>query len=700
MNFLAPLFLAGAAAIAVPIVFHLIRRSTKRRTIFSSLMFLRPSPPQLSRRSRLQDILLLLLRCLALLLLALGFARPFLRQIFPDSPGAAAAKRTIILLDVSASMNRQEVWAQARARAESIVRKSSPADQLAVYTFGEALSPLITFAQWNAAAPGERTSLALSRLEEAKPGWSSTKLDVCLIRTSEILAETDVRDHAGHGQIVLITDLQEGSQTRGLQGHEWPKGVEVIAERVGPKDDNNAGIQLVAENAQAAYSADRIVRVRVTNAARSKREKFQIGWAQTDGKYFPPILDLYVPPGQSRVISIPFPAGHPPVDRIQLSGDDDPFDNTVFVVPPDRVRTIVRYFGADTAEDRQQPLFFLNRALQETRGQEIQIVATSGMMELPPAEFHEAALFVVTGTLPEPQIAKLRDAVAEGKTLLLAPENVAAAAVFGALLKKSVIMVAEASVKDFALLADINFAHPLFTPFADPRFSDFTKIHFWKYRRYDLSALPEARVLAAFDSGDPAIIQMSIGKGRVLVFAGGWHPADSQLALSSKFVPLLYSLLEMTGASTQAPAQYFVGASLPLNLPAPGSVAPTVEMPDGTRMSISNSATNFDGTALPGLYSFATGTSTRRFAVNLDPAESRTAVLPTNELDRLGVPGLRTIAAVALPERKTHLKNAELEAHQKLWRWFLFGTMAVLGLETWLAGRSARRTMITEAATV
>ena len=65
MAFLAPLFLLGALAIGAPILFHLIRRHTKDVVPFSSLMFLRPSPPRVHRRSRLENLWLLLLRCLA-----------------------------------------------------------------------------------------------------------------------------------------------------------------------------------------------------------------------------------------------------------------------------------------------------------------------------------------------------------------------------------------------------------------------------------------------------------------------------------------------------------------------------------------------------------------------------------------------------------------------------------------------------------
>ena len=80
MSFLTPLYVLGLTAVIAPLVFHLIRRSPRGEVPFSSLMFLTPTPPRLTRRSRLDHLLLLLLRAAALCLLAFAFARPFLRQ--------------------------------------------------------------------------------------------------------------------------------------------------------------------------------------------------------------------------------------------------------------------------------------------------------------------------------------------------------------------------------------------------------------------------------------------------------------------------------------------------------------------------------------------------------------------------------------------------------------------------------------------
>jgi hypothetical protein len=135
MSFLAPLFLLGGLAIALPILFHLIRQTTRDRTVFSSLLFLSPTPPRLTRRSRLENILLLILRCSVLALLAFGFARPFFTKPTAASPSATGPQRLLVLIDTSASMRRAGLWDQARDRARAAVRKATPADQVAIFAF-------------------------------------------------------------------------------------------------------------------------------------------------------------------------------------------------------------------------------------------------------------------------------------------------------------------------------------------------------------------------------------------------------------------------------------------------------------------------------------------------------------------------------------------------------------------------------------
>ena len=686
MSFLTPLFLAGAAAIALPILFHLIRRTTREKTIFSSLLFLAPSPPRLTRRSRLEHLLLLALRCLVLCLLALGFSRPFLKRPVNIPGGDTGARRMVLLLDTSASMRRSGLWREANSKAEGILRQTTPADQVAMFTFDRSLSSLLNFEEWNNAPIDQRVALALDKLAHKTPGWASTHLSDALISAAEALADTNGKQVNGRRQIVLITDLQEGSRLEQLQGYEWPKGVDVSVEIVSPKSPNNASIQLAGELDDKAPKAQANVRVRISNAADSKHDQFQVSWAESNGASVGAPIAAYVPAGQSRVVALPTPA-NTGVDHIRLTGDDEDFDNTVFVLSPEPEKTIVLYLGEEAAADPRRPLYFLSRAFQDTSHRTVQLETRNSKAQLVRAE--AANLLILTEALSEERARVVHEAVAQGKTALCVLTSDKMAETLARLLGVDSLALQEIKNSSYALLAGIDFQHPLFAPFADPRFSGFTGIHFWKYRRIDAAALPGARTIASFDTGDPAILESSIGKGRVFVFTAGWQPEDSQLALSTKFVPLLYTVLEQSGAIGRTSPQYFVGDALPLAGGA-GATKFTVRLPDGTSTEASGE-TNFTATLSPGIYTIDSTQSAKRFAVNMEPAESRTRPLPLDQLEQLGVPMAQPAVEIAKEAaRKARVQNDELENRQKLWRWFIVATLLVLLLETWLGGRTAQ----------
>ena len=77
VRFLTPLFLAGLAAVAIPVALHLMRRHADPIVPFGALRLISRTPVEQIRRRRLRELLLLALRCAALALLALAFARPY-----------------------------------------------------------------------------------------------------------------------------------------------------------------------------------------------------------------------------------------------------------------------------------------------------------------------------------------------------------------------------------------------------------------------------------------------------------------------------------------------------------------------------------------------------------------------------------------------------------------------------------------------
>lgn len=698
MSFLTPLFLVGGLAIALPVMFHLIRRTTRERTRFSSLMFLEPTPPRLTKKSRLEDLWLLLLRCLALGLLAFGFARPFFREPKVAEAHSTAGLPQVVLLDTSASMRRSGLWSAARERAEAVLREAGPGDAVALYTFDRTVTPRITFEEWASTAPGQRSALVAQRLAGVEPGWSATRLGVALVRASEALVEREPGKTLERGRIVVVSDLQEGSRLETLQSYEWPKGIQVVLAGVRTATPGNATLQLAGETAGAASVGDDVLRVRVINTPDSRQEKFQVGWASSDGGSIEGTpVEVYVPPGQSRMAILPQPSTNSHPDRIVLRGDSEPFDNTVHVTPPAVTRSRILYLGSDPAADSRQPLYFLSRALPATRRVGVDLDQRSPSAAPVTAEWDAARMFVVTEAVSDAVAGALRAQAEAGKTVLAVPRTAAAAASLASILGVPSLVAEEGKPENYAMMAEIDFRNPLFAPFADARFNDFTRLHFWKYRKIDAAGIPGARVVARFDRGDPALVEVPVGKGRVVLLLSGWNPEDSQFALSTKFVPWVVSLLEVAGGIETARAAVSVGDDIPLTAWGSDLTAPVEVLgPGGKRFAIAPGAGAFSDTAEPGLYLVTAGGKVRRVAVNLDPVEGRTTPLAADELERLGAPTSPTASSGVTAVPKSDQSVARLdsiaeEGRQKLWRWFLVATLVVLFAESGLAGRLARR---------
>ena len=90
MTFRNPILLVALAALIVPILIHLLRRGRARSVDWGAMQFLLASLALRNRRTLLEEIILLAVRCLLLAMLVLAMARPFL-------PSTSAVPWPIIL---------------------------------------------------------------------------------------------------------------------------------------------------------------------------------------------------------------------------------------------------------------------------------------------------------------------------------------------------------------------------------------------------------------------------------------------------------------------------------------------------------------------------------------------------------------------------------------------------------------------------
>ena len=698
MSFLFPLFLAGIAAVSIPIILHMIRRHTRKRVTFSSLMFLRTTVPRFKNRSRIENLMLLILRCIILCLLAFGFARPFFPQHIEENQDYLGS-RIVLLVDTSASMRRTGMWAQAVNQAQSVLKDVSPADRVCVMSFDQSTQTLVGFEQWAALDPARRVSIVHEQIAKLAPGWAKTDLGPALVAAAEAIEDDEVNDRQQSSRahrIVLISDLQEGAALEALHAYEWPQRTELTVEPIQAKGKTNATLQEVAsrEGTTRPEGDDRL-RIRITNSPDATIEHFSLNWAGGDTGS-EPIADVYAPAGHSVVVRVSSPVDVSAAKTLILNGDDHEFDNVLYMAPRLKQQVNILHMGGDDANDPKGMLYYVQRAFGATPALEPRIIA-------PPAngftdqEIVTAHLIIVTDAIDHKHIPSVRRYLESGGTVLLAMKSPDAAATVAGLAAIDNLKSEEADVDGYAMLSQIDFEHPLLAPFAEPRFGDFTQIHFWKHRRIDIADLPGAEVLAWFDSNDPAWFELNVGEGSLLVLTCGWHPSDSQLALSTKFVPLLYSILEYSGVLAGQQSQYFVGDPVPMPHSAGSASLPVqIRKPDGALTHLNADDRTFTQTDVPGIYTVESSARRRLFAVNLPAKECRTAVMPVEDLEQYGV-SLSESASLAGEETelspgsrygqaKHRSELAALEYRQKVWRWVFVALLAVSLIEIGLAG--------------
>ena len=231
MGFLTPLWLALAAAITVPLILHLLQRHQGPRVIFPALRYLKRAEREHARRIRLRQLLLLLLRVAALLLIAFAAARPFIRGAGVGHAPAAV----VLVLDNSLSsgvvVGDRRVLDELKDRALETLERAGPDDRFWLLRAG---------APWEPALPGDAQAIA-ARVRETVPSAAATDLIGSITRAQSILAQgADGRTP----EIQVLSDLQ-ANNVRGSTAEKAGSDMRVLLWDPGRTAPPNASVDAV-----------------------------------------------------------------------------------------------------------------------------------------------------------------------------------------------------------------------------------------------------------------------------------------------------------------------------------------------------------------------------------------------------------------------------------------------------------------------
>jgi hypothetical protein len=528
MSFLVPAFLGGLALLAVPIIIHLTQRQRSEVTAFPSLMFLRRVPFRTSNRRRIRHPLLFALRCLALVLLALAFARPYL----PGTPAPEvgdSARDVVLLLDTSHSLGYGDRWDRALSEAGDVLGGLAPGDRAALVAFADRATEEVALT--------EDLLAVRAALGRVVPGSRSTRFDPALQLAGRILAESD----RSQREVVLISDYQRVGWSDG-GGTRLPVGVALIPVDLSDPEASNLAVADV-ELQPERNGRVRVV-ARVANMGTESVDALDVS-LELGGKIIGTRPTAVPPRGAATVsfdgVALPEGStrGEVRIDADEMTGDDA----LRFMAAPDEGIEVLLLEGGGGRDDRS---LFLERALSIGNDPAIRLTRRPAASLVSGWLATASAVIVNDADILEGAGSRaLLDWVREGGGLIVLLGQRASpsrwSADIAASLGGQVVGVEDRASRGGIRLGWLDYDHGIFDLFSTPGSGGFSDARFFRFQRFEPAE--GTAVLARFEAGEPALTERLEGDGRVLVWTSTLDRFWNDLALQPVYLPFVHRLV-------------------------------------------------------------------------------------------------------------------------------------------------------------
>ena len=675
MSFLAPLFFVALAALAIPVIIHLIQREKKRVVRFPSLMFIHRVPYKSVRRRRIHNWVLLLVRLAALALIVFAFARPFLdRQDL--ATGGAGAREVVVLLDQSYSMGYGDRWERARAAANDAVAALSPSDRGSLVLFATGAEIAV-----RSTPSTERGQLA-SAIEVATTVAGATRFAPALKVTGGILGDSSLPRR----EVILISDFQRGGW-RGEEGTRLPEGTLVTPVVIGGGAETPNVAVTTVSLARSTFEKQERVAVTAAVVNRSARPlsagqlALEVGGRQVQTER----LDLEAN-GSTSVTFAPVTVAAGNMRGTVRAGADALAADNVFnfvVSPAAPVRVVVADRSAGAS-------LYLTRAL--SIGDSPRFTTTVRRQEALSDDDLRRASVVVLNDLVVPAALgrRLTRFVEDGGGLLVATGPRAVWPLDADVLPAVLGAPVDRTRGDAARVGTLEYGHPVFEPFRAPRSGDFAAARIYGYRA--VKPGPAGQVLARFDGGAPALIERRAWGGRVLLWASTLDLAWSDLPLKPVFLPFVHQAMRHLAAYSEPAPWLTVGQVLDTSFGARGPQAAgrVALTPSGRRVALDEEGSEVLELTEQGFYEVRNQSGDAVVAVvasNVDSVESDLTALDPKEIVAAATGGTGSTRAAAAGVPRTPEAR---ERSQQLWWYLLLAGVLLLGADTVLSNRLSR----------
>ncbi|HEY6903527.1 MAG TPA: BatA domain-containing protein [Candidatus Acidoferrales bacterium] len=660
MGVLAPWFLAGAAAVAVPIYLHLLRQHTSEPRPFSSVMFFEPRTQTSIRQRRLRYLVLLALRLALILFLVLAFAGPFINR---SAAGVKSEKLMMVVVDNSFSMRAGSRLADAKREALSLLASRNPAERAQVMTLGSKLEALTQ--------PVQDAGALRAAVQSIAPGDSRGSFGE-LARSLRSLATSIPTPIELH----LFSDMQKSNMPPTFSDMALPGNVKLALH---PVASGNPLPNWVVEsvNAPGQVWQPKKARVQAVIAGYNTPEATRTVSLVVNGKTIA-AKKIDVPANGRATVefdSLDVPYGFSRcelrIDSADVLPDDDA---TLFAVERSDPEQVL--FLHDSGDTRS-PFYFgsaLAAAAQSAFTMESVPVLQGGNIQ-----FSKYAFVVLSdaGSLPASLENDLSQYVRSGGSVLIAEGT--------SLGRRSRVPVFGANILQARYYSNDGGSY-LMVGDADPSYPSIAKADRWSGVKFYYATQVDdsgARVVARLADHTPLLLEKRIGEGRVLLLTSGLDNVTNDFPLHPQFVPFVEQTAFYLSGTQRRSGSREVDSFVELRNAKEQAVGVEVIDPDGHRpLSLKDaaSAQSFQLTRA-GFYQFRLANGRQDvLGVNPDRRESDLAVMsPEAQSLWSGNAGTKPEQAVAADP------SADKNTRFPLWWYVMLFALAVALAESWVA---------------
>ncbi len=691
-----PILLAALAAAAIPVIIHLINFRKPRKIAFSTLAFFQELQKSTIRRINLKRYLLLAMRVMAVALLALALARPFLPPQVAGWLGAPSQSDHIaILLDNGPSMMQIDETGpymdQALGAATEIVDQAGDdARFLIVSTHGELTSGRFM-----------RRAEALRFLEQMqtvnKGGYVAQRMNYIQDRLDD--------EPGGGGRIYWISDARK-TQLEKLEGgflaadaaRDWHP---VTFIRVGGDTFRNisvTGVEMTGQTLGAGIPVGVSVTVRnfgdqpVYNAYLS----LEID-GERMGQY-----EISLVAGREQELLFEVIPDTPGImrGRALLEGGTHTFDHERYFsieVPESRNVLLVTDRGEDgTRRSYLRPALF---AASET-GTRINASHTdiSTLREYDLDSF-DAIILESPQRVPDYLQAELVQFVQQGRGMLFVPSEQGSMDNYNRFLARfnagsfGGMRGTYGRFEEVASLQPLDAGHLLASELFESEDEEELRIdmpaifHYWRYQRDGDRG--GATVLRT-NLGEPLFTEHSFGDGMVMVGTMGFSPGWSNLSIKPIYAPLVYRMLLYVVAWEHGGArEHILGAPFDRYFAEFGTQVTMRLNGDEIRPETSASARGLRVRYAahewePGWLELQLDGKKTAIAINQNISESDFTSLSISETrqflsELVPVAGVVSIAGYSADEIRSAM--ASISFGREIWNWFIWMALAFMVAE-------------------